>query len=221
MANLLVSDVQTMLALRLGESAAPSDSTTKAQRLNWINLAYLAVARKRNWWWTETSSVANTNTGSTTGYPEPTDCKKIKELKIDNIFYDEIPYIDNRIYRNTLGVVSLPTLRRSYKYYRYGGSYFLIPTDSANGSVHNIKYFKRIAKLASDSDVFLIPEEYGEMLAAYAEGRYWMSITQQTKAVGPFQEFEEMLKDMHSEQGRRSTGSSGFSIHDPEDTVRP
>lgn len=220
MANLLVSDIQTMLALRLGESAAPSDSTTKNQRLNWINRAYMDIARKRNWWWLEASSTSNTNTGSTTGYSEPSDCKKILEIQIDGIYYDEIPYVDNRIYKNTLGVVSLPTLRRSYKYYRYGGKYYLIPTDSANGSTHNIKYYKRVTNLTADSDVFLIPEEYGEALACYAEARYWMSITQQTKSSAPFQEYEQIVMDMMREQGRRRTGSSGFAIHEPEDTIR-
>jgi len=218
MANLLVSDIQTMLAIRLGESAAPGDTTTKAQRLNWINRAYMDIARKRNWWWLETTDTSNTNTGSTTGYSEPADCKKIIELQISDVYYDEIPYVDNRIYKNTLGVVSLPTLRRSYKFYRYGGKYYLIPTDGNDAAIHYIKYYKRITNLTNDGDIFLIPEEYGEVIAAYAEARYWMSITQQAKASAPFQEYNQIVVDMMREHGRRSSGSAGFAVREPEDS---
>jgi hypothetical protein len=214
---LVVSDYQFNLALRLGESSAPNDSTTKAIRLEFLNMGYLKVAKARNWWWLESTSTTNTNTGSTTGYSEPTDCKKIIELKINNIFYDEIPYKDNRIYMNTLGVVTLPSLRRSYKYYRYGGKYFLVPVDGADGATHNIKYYKRVSKATSDNDTFLIPDEYEEIITSYAEARYWMSITQQAKAVVPLQEFDDALRDMSVEQGKRTTGSVGFGIHDPED----
>lgn len=215
--SLTVSDLQTSLAYRLGETAAPSDSTTKGQRLEWLNQGYFTVARRRNWAWLEASSTANTNTGSTSGYTEPTDLKKFIELVIDDIYYDEIPYKDNRIYTGTSAVVTLPSLRRSFKFYRFGGKYYLVPTDDGGGETHYIKYYKRTTKATSDADTFLIPDEYLEALVAYAEARYWESITQQTKAVVPFQEFEEIVKEMEREEGRRHTGSPGFSIHDPED----
>lgn len=211
-----VSELQTQLAYRLGETSAPSDSTTKAQRLEWINQAYFKLARKRNWWWLEATSTANTNTGAT-GYTEPTDLKEFKELKINSIYYDQIPYGENRNYVGTTAIVTLPTLRRSYKFYRYGGSYYLIPTDAADAATHYIKYWKRVTKRTSDSDTFLLPDEYLEALVAFAESSYWMSITQQAKAVVPYQIYEEIVSEMEREQGRRGTGWSGFSIKDPED----
>ncbi len=208
-----VGNLQTNLAYRLGESSAPSDSNTKAQRLEWLNMGYFNIARRRNWWWQEASHSSNVNTGSTTGYTEPTDCKAFIELKISSVYYDEIPYEDNRIYTNTLGVVSLPTLRRNWKFYRFGGKYYLIPTDANDAAVHYIKYYQRVTKRTLDSDTFLIPDEYLEALCAFAEARYWQSITQQGKSVAPFQEFEEVVMEMTAEQGRRKP----LKILDPED----
>ena len=213
---LTTSDLQTQLAYRLGETSAPSDSTTKAVRLEWMNQAYFTIARRRNWWWLEATSTSNTNTGSTTGYSEPTDLKKFKELLIGSTYYDEIPYENNRNYAGTSAIVSIPTSIRSYKFYRYAGKYYLIPTDSADVTAHTIHYYKRVAKVV-EGGTFLIPDEYLEALTAYAEGRYWMSITQQVKAGAPYSEFEEIVKEMEREDGRRSTGSSGFHMQDPDD----
>jgi hypothetical protein len=215
--SLTTSDLHTSLAYRLGETAAPSDSTTKAIRLEWFNQGYFLLSRRRNWWWLEATSTANTNTGSTTGYPEPSDLRAFKELKIGTIYYDEIPYESNRIYQGVSAIVSLPTVTKGYKYYRFGGRYYLLTTDSADATAHNIHYIKRLTSKVADGGTFLIPDEYLEALVAYAEGRYWMSITQQAKAQVPFQEFEEIYQEMVKEQGRRTSGSSGFSVKEPED----
>lgn len=211
-----VSQLHTQLAYRLGETSAPSDSATKAQRLEWLNQGYFLVSRRRNWWWQEGTDTSNTNTGATS-YSEPTDMKEFIELKIGDIYYDQIPYRENRNYQGTTAIVTLPTLRRSYTFYRYAGSYYLIPTDGNDSETHNIKYYKRVTKADDDADTFLIPDEYLEALVAYAEGRYWLSISQQDKAVVPFQEFEEIVKEMEREQARRGTGWSKFGIKEPED----
>lgn len=210
------ANLQTMLSYRLGETSSPSDSTTKAIRYSWLTDAYFNVGRRKNWWWQEASNTSNTNTGAAS-YTEPTDLKEFIELKINDIFYDQIPYNDNRIYRNTLGVVTLPTVRRSYKYYRYGGSYFLIPVDGADAAVHYIKYYKRLSVIDEDADAILMPDEYREALVAYAEARYWMSITQQAKASVPFQEFEAVVQEMTREHNNRGSGSTDFGILDPSD----
>lgn len=214
--SLTTADLHTSLAYRLGETSAPSDNTTKAIRLEWFNQGYFVLARRRNWWWLEATNTSNTNTGSTTGYTEPTDLKAFKELKIGTIFYDEVPYEDNRIYTGVSAIVSLPQTIKSYKFYRYAGKYYLLPTDSADATAHTIHYYKRVSKVA-DGGTFLIPDEYLEALVAYAEGRYWMSITQQAKASVPYQEFEEVYQEMAKEHGRRKSGSSGFYIKEPED----
>lgn len=168
------------------------------------------------WWWLEATDTSNTNTGSTTGYAEPSDLKAFKELKIGSIYYDEIPYEQNRIYQSTSVVVTIPQTIRAYKFYRYGGRYYLIPTDGSDGTTHTIHYWKRVTKRSSDSDTFLIPDEYLEALTAFAEGRYWLSITQQVKAAAAFAEFEQVIAQMKQEQGRRGWGSSGYAILDPE-----
>lgn len=215
---LSTADLQTALAYRLGETAAPSDSTTKAIRLEWMNQAYFNVSRRKNWWWLEATNTSNTNTGATS-YTLPSDYKKIRELKIGNIYYDEIPFVDNRIYQGTSAIVSMPYVTHSYKFYIASDQYYLLPTDSADGTTHTIHYYKRLTSKVTDGGTFLIPDEYLECVVAYAEARYWLSITQQAKAVVPFQEYEEIVKEMEIENGRRSTGSSGFMIHDPEDAL--
>lgn len=212
-----VSQVQTLLAYRLGESSAPGNATTLTQRRSWIADAYTSLARKRNWWWLEATSTANTNTGSTTGYTEPTDMKEFIELKIDDVYYDQVPETDVRIYQNSAGIAQLPHLRRSYKYYRFGGKYYLIPTDNADGSTHYIKYHKRVTRPTAESDDLLVPEDYIEALSAYAEGRYFTSIYQQDKAVVPFQEYDQIVADMEREQGRRGWGTTVLDIKDPDD----
>ena len=197
---LTTSDLHTNLAYRLGESSAPSDSTVKAQRLEWMNVAYFNIATRRKWWWLQAVDTTNTNTGATS-YSEPTDLSEFIELKIGTQFYDEIPYYRNQEFQNALGVVTLPTLRSDYKYYRLAGSYYLIPTDGNDGTTHTITYYKRPVKI-TDGGSFLIPDNYTESLTAYAEARYWMSITQQLKAQAPFQEFEQIITMMEREDTR-------------------
>jgi hypothetical protein len=201
---LTVANLQSALAYRLGETSAPSDSTTKAQRLEWMNQGYFKVARQRNWWWLEAVNTSNTNTGSTTGYAEPTDLKAFKELKIDTIFYDEVPYEQNRIYTGASAVVSIPQTIRAFKYYRFGGRYYLVPLDGNDSTAHTIHYYKRVSKNTGDSDTWLIPDEYLDILPAYAEQRYWQSITQIDKASVASQEVDEILAEMVKEQGRRA-----------------
>ena len=212
----VTSDFQTNLAYRLGETSAPSDSTTKAIRLLWGNQGYLTIARRRYWWWQQASSTSNTNTGATS-YTEPTDLKEFIELKIGDTYYDQIPYKANRNLSGVGAIVTLPSLRSSYKYYRFGGSYHLIPIDSADAAVHYIKYYKRVSAV-TDGGTFLVPDDFAPAIEAYAEARYWMSITQQAKAAAPFAEFEEIVREMEREQSRRGTGHpAGFGITEPED----
>lgn len=211
------ADLQTALAYRLGETSAPNDSTTKALRLEWLNQAYFTISRRKNWWWLEASSTSNTNTGSTTGYAEPSDLKMFKELKINNVYYDEIPFVDNRSYNGSSAVVSIPYNIRSFKFYREAGRYYLIPEDGGDAAVHYIKYYKRLTSKVADGGSFLIPDEYLEALVAFAEARYWMSITQQAKAAAPYAEFEEIVQEMAREHSRRSSGSTGFNISDPDE----
>lgn len=211
-----VSDVQTNLAYRLGETAAPT-STVATQRLEWINMAYFTIARRKKWWWLEATSTSNTSTGSTTGYAEPTDLKEFIELKIGTIYYTQIPYGHHEVYDGYPAVVTLPTLKRHYKYYRFGGYYFPIPQPTNDSATHTIKYYKRVTKRTANSDTFLIPDEYIELLTSFAEGRYWMSITQQVKAQAPMQEFEQILSEMTAEHNRRGESSSGWVTLDPED----
>jgi hypothetical protein len=200
----------------LGETSAPSDSTTKAIRLAWANDGYLTIARRRYWWWQEATSTANSNTGATS-YAEPTDLKEFIELKIGSTYYDQVPYRANRNYQGAGALVTLPSLRSSFKFYRFGGSYFLIPVDDGDATAHTIKYYKRVSAVA-DGGTFLIPDDFAPAIEAYAEARYWMSITQQAKAAAPFAEFEEIVKEMERENSRRGTGwSGGFSVRDPED----
>ena len=214
--SLTTADLQTSLAYRLGETSAPADSTTSALRLEWMNQGYFLIARRKNWWWLEATNTTNTNTGATS-YSLPSDYKKIKELLIGSIYYDEIPYEDARMYQGVSAIVSLPQATKSYKFYTWGSNYYLLPIDSANGTTHTIHYYKRISAKVAAGGTFLIPDDYLEALVAYAEGRYWMSITQQAKAVVPFQEFEEIVSEMSRENGRRTSGSSGFNIQEPED----
>lgn len=181
-------------------------------------MGYFDFARRlTNWFFLEASDTSNTNTGSTTGYAEPTDLREFIELKIGNIYYQQIPYKQHQVYDNSLSnVVTISALKRHYKFYRFGGRYTLIPVDGNDAATHTIKYWKRVTKRTLDADTFLIPDEYLEALTAFAEARYWMSITQQAKAVAPFQEYEEIVAQAKQEQSRRGWGSSGFTIHDPE-----
>lgn len=214
--SLLTSDLQTSLAYRLGETSAPSDSTTKAIRLEWMNDGYFTLTRRRFWWFLQASSTANTNTASTTGYAEPTDLREFIELKIGDVFYDQVPYTQNRNYNGTMPLVTLPSIQTSYNFYRFGGRYYFTVTDAGDALTHQIKYYKRVSKVA-DGGSFLLPDEFTPALTAYAEARYWLSITQQAKASAPFQEFEEIYQEMARENSRRGTGwSAGFGIQSPD-----
>lgn len=208
-----------MLAYRLGETTAPSDSTTLTQRYQWLTDGYFTISRRKNWFWQEGDHTSNTSTGSTTGYSEPSDLKEFIELKINDVYYDQVPYKNHQIYDDAAGIVTLPTLKRHYKFYRYAGKYYLIPIDSNDSAVHYIKYFKRVTAITAATTSLLIPDEYVNALCAYAEARYWMSITQQAKAVVPFQEFEEIITEMTREHNRRGWGFGGYAIREPEDVI--
>ena len=209
--------LRTKLAYRLGDSSAPSDSATISQRDAWLNEGYRDMQMRQNWWWQEETSIANTNDG-TADYTEPTDLKDWIELKISDVFYVRIPYQDNQLYQNTIGVVTIPSLRRSYKFYTFDGTYNLIPTPGNDAAVHYIKYYKIGADLSSTSDEPIIPNEYRHALLAYAEARYWTSIVQQDKAVAPFQEYEQIIKEMQKRHSMRG-GGAGYRIYDPEDVL--
>lgn len=214
---LLVSDLQTNLAYRLGETAAPSDSTTTALRLEWINMAYFDIARRLTWWWQE--AAATTTTTTALSYELPTDFKMFHEknpVKIEDEWRIIVPFADLQFKDGLSNIVQLPQFSNSKNAYIYGNSIYFIQDSMTAGETITMYYYKRVTKRTSSSDTFLIPDEYLEALTAFAEARYWMSITQQAKAVAPFQEFEQIVQQMTEEQGRRGSGL-GNAILDPDD----
>lgn len=214
------NDLQTELAYRLGETSAPSDSTTYAVRLSWLNKAYFDIARRFNWWWQEGASTATTTTSLS--YALPTDFKIFhpkNPVKIEDEWRIIVPFSDLQIYDGLSSVVQLPINQASHKAYIYSDSIYFIESSMTAGQTITMYYYKRVTKLTDTDDTTLIPDEYLEALLAFGEARYWMSITQQAKAVAPFQEYEQIVQQMEEEQGRRGWTNGSNAILDPDDVI--
>lgn len=65
------------------------------------------------------------------------------------------------------------------------------------------RYWSYYTALASDSDTILIPDQFSDVLVAYAYGRYGYIDDTRANSVDGFEEYNNILKDIISENNRR------------------
>lgn len=128
----LISDAHTSLAYRLGEAAAPTNSTELARRLSWFVEAINNVCDgEAPMWFLEEIYTTNTVDGRQY-YNLPSDFRKLKQLKVDNYKYKELDQeeVYNKFELPSSPVPILPSyLERTC--YIYDDSLWLIPTPTS------------------------------------------------------------------------------------------
>ena len=87
-------------------------------------------------------------------------------------------------------------------------------TGTASGTItvaaNNIKiwYFVNPTAPTSTSSSIVVPDEFMDILVAYAEGRYWSYAHKRGKSADAFTEFESRLADLKKENFRKMYGEN-------------
>lgn len=131
MAKTIIS-AHTALSYRLGEAAAPTNSTELARRLSWFVEAINNVCDGEVLFWFQ-EEIYTTNTVDGQAYYDlPTDFRKLKQLKVDGYKYNELPQEEvYKKFESPGSVVPILPAFQSRTCYIYDDSLWLIPTPSA------------------------------------------------------------------------------------------
>lgn len=215
-----VSDLHLSLAYRLGENSSPSDETEKAKRLSWFNEGYRDLL-KRQYWWFATKVSTDSTVADQQSYDLPTDFRHFIEMRVDDYLYDEIPYDEVYVKLDSPSrIVSLPQYSEPNRFYIKASKYYLDPTpDTSTADNIDLFYYYYPPALSADSDTTIIPDLYVDLLVAYAEGRYWSSITQRGKASDGFAEFEQIISQLVKENNSQLIGVANRGLHPAELSV--
>lgn len=195
-----VDNLQLALAYRLGERSAPSGVESE-RRLSFINQAYRSILREHYWWFTETdttfNSVANQESYTPGLNSFPTDIRSslILELRYDGKLISPLTQTQ------AMSCLSSGYTNYSESYFMFNSKLYPVQvfstTDTANCS---IKYFKNPPALTTGSDTIVIPDMYCDVLTSYAFGRFCQINSKRGSAADGFDEYNEILKQMRTEQ---------------------
>jgi len=196
-----LSDLQTRLSYRLAEDSVPATSGSEwLRRTQFINEGYRSIVRKHYWWWTEATasfdSVASQTSYSTTdGYPSDVRGSSLLEVRIDGKLYEPALQAD---------VVSLESsdyTGMSERYMIFNKSFYPLPAYPSSGTANIIlKYYKIPADLSSGTDTIAIPDEFADILVAFALGRIQAQNSKRGSAADSYDEYSEIYKEMENEQ---------------------
>lgn len=125
----LVSELQTDLAYRLGESASPTNATELAKRRNWLKKSLEnLISSGRLYWW----RLQRYYTVSVTDHPSytiPTGCVAMEQLKIND--YEHTKTAFDQIYNGYESplkpVPILPRFNINKLFYTRNGSFYPLP----------------------------------------------------------------------------------------------
>jgi len=106
-------------------------------------------------------------------------------------------------YNGTFRVTSVPT--DTTFTFAVSSSATTPATGTITATWRNLVYrhWSTMTDLSSDSDITLIPDAFSDILVSYAYGRYGYIDDTRGNASDGFEEFNNILKDMRSEQNRR------------------
>ena len=196
-----VPDIQTSLAYRLGENAAPTNITEKARRLRFINEALRSLWNRNQWWFSEdTASLSAVSNQEE--YSLPADYRDIIDLKVDGKFYTLSNYADLADNSNILGPYSqtLPVI--SSQSYVLDNTLHVLPKPTANGTDNiEIRYFKGPATL-TESSILEVPDLFADAIVAFAYARICQLDSERGSAADGFDEFEEIIVNLTKEHNR-------------------
>lgn len=204
--------LQTSLAYRLDEDSVPSNTAEVAKRLSFINQGYNDVMRRRLWWFAEASTTFNsvaTQASYSTSDGVPTNLRTIIELRFNGRPFTQITQ------EEAIKSPNIPYSGYSESYFIFAGLlYFVPPIASSVTNGIAIKYYKTHTELASNSDTVLIPDQFADILVAYAYARTIGKEGERGSAGDGFAEYTEILRLMNEEQS-----SYLFSMKSSGDTL--
>lgn len=195
-----VSDLQLSLALKIGENSVPNNTNEKARRLEYLNQGYRDVMRKHYWWFTETSttfnSVAN-QTSYSTSDGLPSDLRFPIEVRFQGTLYSKVQQTDafNLLSSNYSGLAN--------SYFLFENKLYFAPVLSSSvvGGI-SMKYYRNYTKLTADSDTIIIPDQFADVLTAYAKGRVEQLASERGSAADAFDEYNEIIEEMTEEHNK-------------------
>lgn len=194
-----VSDLKTRIAYRLREKSAP-DSTEAARRLQFMNEAQRTVMRKNYWWFSETTtefdSVADKEYyDSSDGFPTNIRGSAILELRYNGQLYTPMTQTE------AFATVESRYASRSQSYFIFNKRLYPVPRFPSSGTDYiTMKYFRLATALTNDASELLIPDEYSDVVVSFVVGRVHQYDGKRASASDAFDEFNETLKEMQTEQ---------------------
>lgn len=192
--------LQTSLAYRMGEDSVPNDTNEKARRKSFINEGYRLVMSKHRWWFSEAydsfnSVAAQESYGSADGVP--TDIREIIELRYQNVLYTQLTQ------NQAMNAYTTPYTNYSQSYFWFNNKIYPVPAFSASvADGIKIKYYKKHTELSADADTIIIPDDFSDILVAYAEARVNKIDSERGTASDAFDEFNEILGIMKEENNK-------------------
>lgn len=204
--SLLVSDIQTALAYRLGEDSAPTNSSELARRRKFIDQANKALFKRHRWWWTQAevsfAAVPDQEYYTPGSDSYPSDVRDIIELRVNNVVYTPIPMHEVfGLYEYPFSIYNLPNVNGEHHYYIWNNKLYILPIPESALTI-KIKYWRKPTTLTADTDSLYVPDEFENGLDAFAYGRIMQIDDERGSAADGFEEFEEAVKDMRVEQNK-------------------
>ena len=202
------NDVQLNLAYRLGENAIPSGTSEVARRLAYIKMAVEFVTIDKPYWFMK-QKLTDSTVASTESYAFPARVFQIDEIKVDGYQYKKLAR--DEIYKKYEAPTAIVPILPAYQkraYYTWGSTYYLIPTPTSNGSSNIVLWCYQNPDLSSftSSSSIVVPDEFENMIASYAEFRYWSAAHKRGKSADAEGEFREYLFRLNQRNERMKYG---------------
>lgn len=194
-----LAQLQSRISMRLGEDSVPTGNEY-TRRTQFLNEGGRSITRKHFWWWTEATDAFDTTAsqGSYTvaqGFPSDIRGSAILELRFGGTLYT--PAIQSDAFSMTNSTYS----GLADKYFVFNKTLYISPsygTTATDGAT--IKYYKTWTDLSSNSDTVLIPDDFADILVAFALGRVASIDSERGSAADAYDEFNEIYKEMEMEQ---------------------
>lgn len=125
----LISDLQLLLANRLGSPTAPTDTVELAKRRRWFWEAISSICSDEYMWFLKTYAT-DTAVDYVGSYAEPTRFRQMIEVKVDNNIYHRTTKEAYDAKKQT-ALVTLPSISLEREYYHYDGRIYFSPSLTA------------------------------------------------------------------------------------------
>ncbi len=194
-----LTQLQSRISLRLGEDSVPTGNEYD-RRTQFLNEGGKSIVRKHYWWWTEASDAFDSIAGNTSytvaqGFPSNLRGSSILELRFAGTLYT--PALQSE----ALQLTSSTYTGLSQKYFVFNDVLYISPSYGVTTvDAIAIKYYKVWTALSTGSDVCDVPDDFADILVAFALGRIQTISGKRGSSADAYDEFNEIYKEMSIEQ---------------------